>query len=115
MQAKGLLPDGRVPIHFFVHDPDGPVTTPIRTVMFLGPKKMGGARGYVACKPKEGDVAPHTDKRGQPVLCVFASHPSAVTCPQCLATDACKDMAANLENVRGQNTPALQAKTSKRP
>ena len=83
-----LLPDGsgRVRIHYFVHDPKGPVTTPSGAVMTaLGPMKLGGVVGRIACQPQMASVTPKVVK-GELQPTVHSDDPRAVTCPECQAS-----------------------------
>jgi hypothetical protein len=83
-----LLPDGsgRVRIHWFVHDPKGPVRTPASTTMTaLGPLRLGGAVGRIACQPGLESVTPKVDGTQTVPLC-HSDDCRAATCPECMAT-----------------------------
>lgn len=83
-----LLPDGsgRVRIHYFVHDQKGPVTTPSGAVMTaLGPLKLGGVTGRIACQPQLASVTPQMVK-GELQPTVHSDDVRAVTCPECQRT-----------------------------
>lgn len=83
-----LLPDGsgRVRIHWFVHDDRGPVTTPASTTLTaLGPLKLGGAKGRIACQPRRASVTPEV-VGGVTTPIVHSDDVRAVTCPECRQT-----------------------------
>jgi hypothetical protein len=92
-----LLPDGsgRLRIHWFVHDVNGPASTPPGLIAenllspemknIVGPR-FRSATGYIACQPKRTDVTPQ--QYGNEIrLTVHSNDPRAATCPECLATE----------------------------
>jgi hypothetical protein len=91
-------PDGlrRVRIHFFVHDDKGPAKTPAGAVMSnWGPFHFPGSVGFIACKPKQSNITPQV-VAGTVEPTVHSNDARAVTCPECMATDAYKDMMKRL-------------------
>lgn len=92
-----LLPDGsgRVRIHWFIHDPKGPIETVSSVTMSaIGPIKMGGARGRIACQPQRTSIAP--EQKGSDMHIVTHSDDvRGATCPECLATPEAKAQLAD--------------------
>jgi hypothetical protein len=90
---------GRVCIHFFVHDDRGPAVTPaaeVRTA--VGTVQIGGSTGYIACQPQRADVTPRmVGNTIQPLP--HSNDGRAVTCPECMATEAYKEWMKGLEDV----------------
>ncbi len=83
MNLPILLPDGtgRARIHWFVHDPEGR-KTPERIVQTaMGPIRLGGVTGKIACKPLYDGEFSVVALRGQ-----FSDEVRAVNCPECQAT-----------------------------
>jgi hypothetical protein len=103
------LPDGRYRIHWFIFDPDGPVSLPQGTIETShGPMKVGGSiptpdgivlsRGRIACEPQRTSVLPD-QRRGTIRMCLRSDDPRAVSCPECQATAEYKAAMANLETL----------------
>jgi hypothetical protein len=96
-----LLPDksGRILIHYFVHDPAGPAETPTGVTMTaLGPLKLGGARGRIACQPKLESVTPQV-RAGVTYPIPHSDDPRAVTCPACKETEEYKRVMEQLGEI----------------
>ncbi len=90
-----LLPDRRVRIHYFVRDDAGIVKNPVRIEQtVLGPMTLGGARGYLACQPRQDSVLPRVHG-GVIHPCVHSDDPRAATCPECLGSEAAKKALAD--------------------
>lgn len=93
-----MLPDGRCCQHWFIMDDAGPIKTrdAVPSMTQLGPLKLGGARGRIACRPEQNTV--ETQQRGLDFFpCLNSDDVRAVTCPDCLATDEAKAMLAVLK------------------
>lgn len=83
-----LLPDGsgRVRIHWFCRDDKGPIrTAEAVTMSALGPVRLGGATGRIACQPQRKSVAPEVNGLVT-TPCVHSDDARAVTCPECMKT-----------------------------
>jgi hypothetical protein len=83
-----LLKDGtgRVCIHWFIRDPQGPIETPGRIhPTSVGPMSFGGARGRIACHPEQNTVSPQTNGI-ETRLCMHTDDARAATCLECCAT-----------------------------
>lgn len=96
-----LLPDdsGRVRIHYFHRDPEGPIVMPGGIVMSsVGPVQVGGDRGRIACMPKETAITPRFDG-GKIRPLPHTDHPPAATCPECRASEYWKTSMALLEEL----------------
>ncbi len=96
-----MLPDGsgRVRIHYFVHDQKGPVTTPDGVIMSsIGPIRMGGVKGYIACQPERANLLPQMQGNVSLLTC-HSDDARAATCPECLATDDWKKASQQLEEL----------------
>ncbi len=103
-----VLPDGRVRIHWFLFDANGPVQLPRGVIMTnAGPKQIGGAvlpdddgvhqtRGMIACEPKRTSVTAE-NRRGTIRPTVHSDDPRAVTCDLCMATAEWKAAMARLQ------------------
>jgi hypothetical protein len=82
-----MLPDksGRVRIHWFIHEERGPIKTPETVKMTqIGPVRLGGNRGRIACQPAKTDLVPQ--QKGRDIEpCCHSDDPRAVTCPECMA------------------------------
>lgn len=114
--AVKLLPDksGRVRIHYFVHTPDGPAQTPGRVAMTaMGPLRLGGSRGKIACQPGLADVTPQA-VGGSWHLCCHSDDPRAVTCPECEKTEDYQKAMALLAEVGGLATGDDEATVKQR-
>jgi hypothetical protein len=101
-----MLPDGsgRVRIHFFVRDDAGPVSTPgVVHQTALGQVHLGGARGYIACRPKQSSIMPGTAPGGMIEPTVHTDDGRAATCPECLKTEAWAKWMATLADVHDPN------------
>lgn len=95
-----LLPDksGRVRIHWFETLPEGPIETAQNVhLTAIGPVKIGGARGRIACAPQQKELIGKTKIGYQPT--VHSDDPRAVTCPECLATASCQKALADLADI----------------
>lgn len=96
-----LLSDrsGRVLIHWFIHDDQGPVETPANAVMTaMGPLKLGGVRGRIACMPSLDSVTP-TMVNGISYPVPHSDDVRAVTCPACSATKEFWEMKKRLAEI----------------
>lgn len=84
------LPNGKIRVHWFVRDSKGPIKTGIRAVATMrGPLQFGGAVGYIACQPQRQSVQPQV--QGMTTrLFMHSDDVRAVSCPECLATEAAK-------------------------
>ena len=110
VQVK-LLEDGtgRVCIHYFAHEPKGPILTPATGVTTsIGMVKLGGVRGYIACKPRLASILPHTVPGGDIAPCVHTDDPRAATCPDCIASEAWKRHMEELEGLVDTNPVATE-------
>ncbi len=98
-----LLNDGsgRVCIHYFIRDPEGPITTPKGQGQLAG---CGGTKGRIACNPEQNSVSSQVSN-GEYRMCVHSDDPRAVTCPACLASPEAK---ALLEHYAGMVDVAPQ-------
>lgn len=102
-----LLPDGsgRVRIHWFIWDKEGPIQMPQTMVMTAkGPMAVGGnavtgeRRGRIACQPKLKSVLPQ--QKGQEyLLFTHSDDPRAASCPECMATEEYKAAMKALEEI----------------
>ena len=92
------LPDGRILIHWLVEDDNGPIETkPNVMVTARGPLRLGGVKGYIACRTEQNSVNPQ--HRGQEILmCMHSNDVRAATCPKCLETEKAKETLALYEN-----------------
>ena len=83
---------GRICVHWFVRDTDGPITTPRGEQMTAsGMWRKGGVKGRIACNPTQNTIVPQ--ERGmETLLCCHTDDVRAATCPDCLATDEAKAM-----------------------
>ena len=87
-----ILPDGRIRIHWFQWDDEGPIQLHQSTTMtFLGPMRLGGNivtgknRGRIACMPEQKTIQPiMTNGIVKPLA--HSDDPRAVTCDLCMAT-----------------------------
>ncbi len=107
-----LLPDrsGRVLIHWFVHDEQGPIETPVGGAMTaLGPMHLGGAKGRIACMPGRGHAGSEIIN-GQHHLFPHSDDVRAATCPDCLTTDEAKRMLLEYKERLDPNNPDLESK-----
>lgn len=93
-----VLPDGKVRIHYFVHDDAGPIRTPGKVIAMtpLGPLRAGGVKGYIACQPKRDSALPGRVAGGEIQVMPHSNEARAVTCPECKATDVWKKTMALL-------------------
>lgn len=96
-----LLPDGsgRVRIHWFMRTEDGPIETLASiTQTGMGPIKLGGAKGRIACSPSKTSVAPLV-QGGQTTPCCCSDDPRVVTCPECRAVPEFAEMEKQLAEI----------------
>jgi len=87
-----LLKDGtgRIRIHYFHKDDQGPAFTPAVTLRSsIGPVRAGGVKGRIACQPTLSIVTPQVTVHEVKPL-VHSDDPRAVTCPECRASDLWK-------------------------
>jgi hypothetical protein len=92
-----MLPNGRVCIHWFQPCDDGPINTEAKVIPTqIGPLKMGGVRGRIACNPSQNYLGP-LEKGMQRLMCHRSEDPRAVTCPACMDTPAFKEAIANFQ------------------
>ena len=83
-----LLADksGRACIHWLMPDEAGPIATVGVTKMTaLGPLRLGGIRGRIACNPEQNSVNPML-RGGETLMCMHSDDVRAATCPKCLGT-----------------------------
>lgn len=87
IKLMNLKTDRRVRIHWFQHDDKGPIHTgSVVATTALGPLKLGGVRGRIACQPNRASLAPPlVNGRIQPCPC--SDDVRAVTCDLCAATE----------------------------
>jgi len=114
-----LLPDGsgRVRIHWFERCDDGPIETLQRSEPTpIGPLRLGGAKGRIACRPEQKSLS-QTTREGQYQPTVHSDDVRAVTCPECQATEAYKKTVQDLADILETNDPAsfLQVMAGKVP
>ena len=77
---------GRACIHWLVESDKGPIETQERfAITQLGPIKLGGVKGYIACNPQQNTVNPQ-NRGGETLMCMHTNEVRAATCPKCLAT-----------------------------
>ncbi len=116
MNLPILLPDGtgRVRQHWFVHDPEGK-KTPERVVQTpMGPLRLGGVPGRIACKPLyDGDFSVIS------LGGMCSGDVRAVNCPECQATaeyaEACGLMKDLLMTLEQKKTWADVEKAAEKP
>lgn len=95
-----LLPDnsGKVRIHWFRRDPNGPITTPAGVLSTgIGLVNLGGVKGCIACTPQLKDLTPQI-VNGVMITTLHSDDVRGATCPECLDTDEAKQMIANLKS-----------------
>jgi hypothetical protein len=97
-----LLKDGRVCIHYFALDPQGPIETQgdVRPTE-VGPIKLGGVRGKIVCHPEQNSVYPYFDGR-ETKICAHSDDPRAVTCPACQESAEFKAAMAIIEAAKAK-------------
>jgi hypothetical protein len=86
-----MLPDnsGRVRIHWFMRDSNGPIPMSQVGQQINVAQGMvetaGGARGWIMCDKKRCDFAPTTIK-GLPAPVIHTDDPRSANCPECMNT-----------------------------
>jgi hypothetical protein len=92
-----LLPDGtgRVKIHYFARDEAAPETPSKSVQTNLGAIKLGGTKGYLACRRAMPGVTPQVIG-GVVLPFPHSDDPRAVTCPDCQKTAEYKKHVAML-------------------
>jgi hypothetical protein len=94
-----MLPDMiHVRHHWFCRTEAGPAETPSG---HLGPYKVGGVRGYIACQKSRESITPLMLPGGQVEPLHFTDDARAATCPECQATPEFEAMMAQLEKLGG--------------
>jgi hypothetical protein len=94
-----ILPDGRVRIHWFIHDSEGPASTPGgSTATARGPIQWPAARGRIACQPKREHITAQYNN-GKHYAFVYSDDARAATCPECKATAEYKAMMEQLGEI----------------
>ena len=87
------LPDGRICIHWFVRDENGPLKTEDGNVMSdRGPFVFPGSQGRIACNPTQNAVLRKIGN--ETMVCMRSDDLRAVTCEACLATEEAKALMA---------------------
>ena len=93
------LKDGRACIHWFKHDPKGPIQTSADVaISSLGPIKIGGATGKIVCHPEQNTVSSQWDGN-ELRMCLNSDDVRAVTCPACIETDEYKEQSKALDEI----------------
>ena len=76
---------GRVCVHWFIHDPNGPIKTQGGAVLtILGPLAFPGASGRIACRPEQNAL--YQIVGNEIMVCKTTDDARAAVCPACLAT-----------------------------
>lgn len=89
-----VLPDGRVRIHWFQKDEEGPITTPLGAPSAMPMMKFGGVKGRIVCMKSLAEVTPQ--KTGtMPVQITHSDDLRAVTCDLCMETGEFKAAVAS--------------------
>jgi hypothetical protein len=107
-----LCPDrsGRVLIHWFIHDEQGPIETPAGGVLTaLGPLRLGGVKGRIACQPERARVGAENIS-GQHHLFPHSDDLRAVTCALCRRTPEARKMLLHLQELLEPNNPDVEIK-----
>ena len=90
------LADERVCIHWFQICADGPIQTRVKVEPTeLGPIRLGGVRGKIACNPAQNTVLSQERAEGY-YLCCHSDDVRAVTCEDCSATPAYQEQMAKI-------------------
>lgn len=85
---------GKVAIHLFVFDDNGPYVEPSAIHMVEGKLVSKATRGRLACDPKR--TAHPIIKKGVTLITPRTNDPRAVTCPKCQRSSEYVEMMASI-------------------
>lgn len=99
LPGEPLDGSGKVRIHWFVRSEEGAAVTPSGTLKSsIGPIKVVGTRGYLACQKGRTDIGSRI-VGGMIVMTLHSDDVRSANCPECLATEEAKAMLVKLGEI----------------